>query len=177
MATSLVLTFIGRDRPGLVNALAGKVAAAGGNWLGSRLAHLAGEFAGIVLVSVPDTKVFDLTGALRELEKSDLRVTVKASSAGGRKPGETIVDLGLVGHDRPGIVRDVTETLLGLGVSIEEFASDIESAPFTGEEMFRVTARLAVPEDVASEELRPALERLAAEIMVDVTVKDAREHA
>ena len=177
MATSLVLTFIGRDRPGLVNALAWKVAAAGGNWLNSRLAHLAGEFAGIVLVSVPDAQVFALTAALRELEESGLRVTVKASRAGGGRLRETAIDLNLVGHDRPGIVRDVTEVLLGLGVSIEEFTSDIESAPFTGEEMFRLTARLIVPENVAGEELRAALEKLAGEIMVDVTVREVPEPA
>lgn len=177
MATSLVLTFIGRDRPGLVNALAAEVTEAGGNWLESRLARLAGEFAGIVLVSVPDSRVRDLRRALGNLEGSGLRVTVNASDGTARRPSDTIVALALVGHDRPGIVRNVTEVLLGLGISIEEFASDIESAPFTGDEMFRLTARLAVPKNVASEELRSALERLAGEIMVDVTVEDRREHA
>lgn len=177
MATSLVLTFIGRDRPGLVNALAGKIAAAGGNWLNSRLARLAGEFAGIVLVSVPDAKVFDLGAALRELEASGLHVTVKASVEAGRRPADTTIDLNLVGHDRPGIVQNVTEVLLGVGASVEEFVSNIDSAPFTGEEMFRLVVRAAVPKNVSIEELRSALERLAGEIIVDVTVEEARAHA
>ena len=46
MTTSLVLTFIGHDKPGLVNTLSETISAAGGSWLESRLAHLAGEFAG-----------------------------------------------------------------------------------------------------------------------------------
>ncbi len=45
----LVLTLIGPDRPGLVEAVAEPIAAHGGNWLESRMAHLAGQFAGIVL--------------------------------------------------------------------------------------------------------------------------------
>ena len=45
MAT-LVLTVIGDDRAGLVNALAEAVTAHGGNWERSQLAELAGKFAG-----------------------------------------------------------------------------------------------------------------------------------
>src|SRR5580692_7243772 len=57
MTTPVVITFIGRDRPGLVNAISEKVAAFDGTWLESRLAHLAGEFAGIVLVRVPEPNI------------------------------------------------------------------------------------------------------------------------
>ena len=43
---SLVLTLIGPDRPGLVERVSDVVASHGGNWLESRMAHLAGQFAG-----------------------------------------------------------------------------------------------------------------------------------
>ena len=56
MAT-LVLTLIGDDRAGLVNAVAEVVARHGGNWERSQMAELAGKFAGIVLVTVPDDSV------------------------------------------------------------------------------------------------------------------------
>ena len=81
MTTSLVLTFIGHDQPGLVKAVSEKIAAAGGSWLESCLAHLAGEFAGIVLVSVPASNAAGLTTALRGLEEAGLRITVEPSSA------------------------------------------------------------------------------------------------
>ena len=54
MTTPLVLTFVGDDRPGLVNAISEKVAACGATWLESRSARLAGKFAGVLLVSAPD---------------------------------------------------------------------------------------------------------------------------
>jgi glycine cleavage system regulatory protein len=44
--TSLVLTVIGPDRPGLVEALAETIASYGANWLESRMSHLEGWFAG-----------------------------------------------------------------------------------------------------------------------------------
>jgi glycine cleavage system regulatory protein len=170
MMTPIVLTFIGPDRPGLVNAISEKVAASGGTWLESRLAHLAGEFAGILLVKVPESEIAGLTVALRDLESTGLRVAVERSSRAEAPSGRKIVKLELVGNERPGIVRDVTHALSQLGVNIEEFTSSVEGAPFSGEEMFRASAQLRVPDDLASDDLRKTLERLAAELMVDLTV-------
>ena len=60
----LVLTLIGPDRPGLVEAVAEVIAGHGGNWLESRMAHLAGQFAGILRVEVPGAQVAPLSVAL-----------------------------------------------------------------------------------------------------------------
>jgi glycine cleavage system regulatory protein len=170
MTTPVVLTFIGRDRPGLVNAISEKVAASGGTWLESRLAHLAGEFAGILLVNVPEANIAGLTAALRDLEATGLRIAVERSSGAQTPKRRKTVRLELVGNERPGIVRDVTQALTRLGVNIEEFSSSIEGAPFSGAEMFRASAQLSAPDDLANDHLQKTLERLAAEIMVDLSV-------
>jgi glycine cleavage system regulatory protein len=170
MTTPLVLTFVGRDRPGLVNAIAERVASSGGTWLESRLARLAGEFAGIVLVAAPEEKFETLAGALAGLETAGLRVTIAPSVAATAAPNERLIALSLVGHERPGIVRDVTHALTRLGVNIEEFSSGVEGEPFTGAEMFRANLRIRLPDGLAIDELRKTLERLAAEIMVDLSV-------
>ena len=77
MMTSLVLTFIGEDRPGLVSLLSEQIAAFDGNWLESRMARLAGKFAGILLVSVPEANVQALSQVLRRLEGPGSHVTNK----------------------------------------------------------------------------------------------------
>jgi glycine cleavage system regulatory protein len=166
MDTAVVLTCIGQDRPGLVNAIAEAISASGGNWLESKLEHLAGQFAGIVLVRVPEARIASLTTALESLP--GLRVTIAQGSTSDEPPREPLV-LELLGHDRPGIVRDVTQALTKLGVNIEEFCSSIESAPFTGEDMFRAVLKLGLPEHVPSDEVRRVLEKLADEIMVDIS--------
>ena len=173
MTTPIVLTFIGHDRPGLVNAISEKVAASGGTWLESRLAHLAGEFAGIVLVSVPDANIAVLTAALRDLETAGLRIAVERSSDAETYRSHKTFKLEVVGHERPGIVREVTQALTRLGVNIEEFSSALEGAPFSGAAMFRATARLRAPDDLASEDLRRTLERLADEITVNLAVVES----
>ena len=169
MITSLVLTFMGRDKPGLANAISQTIAAAGGSWMESRVARLADKFAGIVRVDVPEPNVADLSAALRRLDDVGLRITVELGSAAPPATGYKILELNLVGHDRPGIVRDVTQALNQLGANIEAFSSDIETATFTGETMFRATARIHVAEDITPEEVQITLERLPDELIVDFT--------
>ncbi|MBV8578195.1 MAG: ACT domain-containing protein [Acetobacteraceae bacterium] len=172
MAASLILTVIGRDRPGLVSALSEKVAACGGSWLESRMARLAGEFAGIVLVDIPEESVEALAGVLHDLEATGLSVTVERSRGEPSPAGSRTLTLELIGHDRPGIVRDVTQALAQHRVNIEEFTSDITSASFSGEKLFKATARLRVSPDVLIDDLRRTLERLANEIMVDLALEE-----
>jgi glycine cleavage system regulatory protein len=165
----LVLTFVGDDRPGLVNAISETIAARGGTWLESRSAQLAGKFAGILLASVPEANLAELESALRRLEQGGLRVTIEQGAPATAKRSR-LIRLDVLGHERPGIVRDVTQALSQLGVNIEEFTSSLESEPFTGMEMFRASARLTAPGGLSLDELRKALERLAGEIMVDLAV-------
>ena len=168
----LVLTFVGDDRPGLVSAISEKVATHGATWLESRSVRLAGKFAGVLLVSVPDENLAALELALLGLEPSGLHMTIEhGAAAASERPARTI-KLDVVGNERPGIVRDVTQALTGLGVNIEEFVSGLEGEPFTGVKMFHATARLNVPDGLKLDQLRKALERLAAEIMVDLMVGD-----
>ncbi|MCB1843115.1 MAG: cellulose-binding protein, partial [Halioglobus sp.] len=76
MQTSYIVTFIGDDRPGLVEALSASIEANGGNWLESRLAQLGGKFTGLVRVSLPDEHGPALETALKDLATSGLSVRV-----------------------------------------------------------------------------------------------------
>ena len=68
------------------------------------------------------------------------------------------VRLELVGHDRPGIVRDLSSALAKLGVSIDELQTQVASAAMSGDELFKVKALLAVPAEVSNATMRQALE-------------------
>ena len=86
--SSLILTLIGPDRPGLVRILAELVAERGGSWLESRMARLAGQFAGIVLVErAAPPRSTALTEALEELQDQGLRVTMRAGRGRGAPAG------------------------------------------------------------------------------------------
>lgn len=170
MAT-LVLTVIGDDRSGLVNALAQVVADGGGNWESSHLAELAGKFAGIVVVSVPDERAQELSAALRPLAGL-LDVTVHAGQTKADAPGaaDKPLTLELIGNDRPGIVREISGVLTRHRLSIAEMATATREAPMAGGRLFEARLVAPLPAEADLDAVRADLERLAHEILVDITV-------
>jgi glycine cleavage system regulatory protein len=165
----LVLTLIGADRPGLVRAVAERVTAGGGNWLESRMAHLAGHFAGLLHVEVPDDRVGALEAALGELESLGLRIVVHGGQGRAAERPRTM-RLEATGQDHPGIVRDVAQVLVRHGVNIAELTTDRLSAPMAGGPLFVAKARLDVPASVDTETLRRDLETIAHDLMVDLSL-------
>ena len=173
----LVLTLVGPDRPGLVSTLSAMVAGRGGSWLDSEMARLAGQFAGILLVSVPDASVDPLTAELRGLEGGELHLTVQPAAAEGVPQPNRMLHLELVGQDRPGIVRDLARVLAEQGVNIEDLTTSVTSGAFTGEQVFTASASLRVPEEVETDALKATLERLGDDLMVDMRVDEATNPA
>ncbi len=167
---SLVLTVIGPDRPGLVEKLASLVAEHQGNWLESRMAHLAGQFAGVLHVEVPPEHRAALGQELRLLDEEGLKVTVTNQTVESDQPSTQDVALDLVGHDRPGIVRQISRVIASRGVNVQEFETTTESAPMSGESLFRAKALLRMPTDVEISDLQADLERVSHDLMVDITL-------
>ena len=164
------MTVIGRDRTGLVESLASLVAAHGGNWLESRMCRLGGEFAGILRIHVPSEKKAALLQALNGLASQGLRVVATADDSAPDAGSGPLTTLEIVGHDRPGIVREITRALAGQGVNLEEFSSECLSAPMSGEPLFKARARLQLPANCDTAALRRLLEKIASDLMVDVSL-------
>ena len=171
MFTHLVMTIIGADRPGLVQLVASCVADHGGNWLESRMCHLGGQFAGIARVEVPAERIPALREALDKLSADGLRVSVETGEASAPVTLGIAATLELVGHDRPGILRNVTSVLAAHGVNVEELSSECVSAPMGGGNLFQARVRVLVPPSVKVEAVRADLEKIAADLMVDLTLR------
>ncbi len=85
--TEWILTLIGPDRPGLIEVVAERVVASGGNWMVSRMAQLGGKFAGIAHVAVPADQIDDLKQQLAALESDGLVVHVESAANAAIDPG------------------------------------------------------------------------------------------
>ena len=170
--TSLVLTVIGPDRPGLVEALSETIAEHGANWLESRMSHLECWFAGLLRVNIPDAQAADLIRALDELGSRGLRVTVQATEPAPPVAETRALQLELIGQDHPGIIRQLSHVLAERRVNVDELDTNVTSAPMSGEPLFRARASLRVPSSVPLEELRETLEKIANELMVDLSLDD-----
>jgi len=167
MPKTLVLTFIADDRPGLVGRLSEAVAGAGGNWLESQMAHLAGKFAGIARVEIAGDDAAPIAQALNALHADGFRLTIAEAEAAAT-PAVAEFSIELVGPDQPGIVRDVSRCLAERRVSVVELETDRRPAPMGGEHLFYARARISLPEGLDVDELRAALEELSAALMVDI---------
>lgn len=174
MQIPLVMTIIGKDRTGLVESVASLVAAHGGNWLESRMCRLGGEFAGILRIHVPDGQRASLITALTGLESQGLKVVVYADQPPAAVEAGQPASLEIVGHDRPGIIRQITRALANQGVNVEELSSECVSAPMSGETLFRAQARLRLPGNCNISALRRELEKIAADLMVDISFTDLK---
>ena len=170
MAT-IILTAIGDDRPGLVSALSAPVKAHGASWNRSEMSRLAGKFAGIVLVTVPDERLEALTADLTALEAQGLQVTVERTDEPLAR--DTVrLHLELLGADHPGIVAEVSAALAAHGVSIEELTTEVREAPMAGGMLFEARALLSASPGTSTDTLRSMLEGLADELMVEIRLSE-----
>ena len=165
---SLVLTAVGDDRAGLVNALAEVVSDHGGNWERSQMAELAGKFAGIVLVTVPDSRHDELVAALQSLTGV---LEVHVHEGGAPVTDAQRFTLRLLGNDHPGIVRDLSQALAAHRVSIDQLTTATREAPMAGGVLFEAEAVLEAPASVDGATLAADLEELAGELMVDIDLE------
>lgn len=170
MHAALVLTVIGRDRPGLVELLASLISKHGGNWLESRMNRLGGEFAGILRLTLPESSEESLRQELGALGGSGLTVLVKRDEAPPSAPNR-VITLQLLGADRPGIVRQIANAFARHGANVEELVTECLSAPMSGEPLFKATARLALPPSCTLEVLRADLDRAASDLLVDIDLQ------
>jgi len=169
MPIPLVMTIISPDRTGVVESIARVVAEHGGNWLESRMCRLGGEFAGILRIEIAAEKKFTLLDALQKLQANGLQIVVRADQSASITVVGKETTLEIIGSDRPGIVREITAALARAGVNVEEFTSEVSSAPMSGETLFKASARLQLPANCNLAALKTDLEKIAADLLVDVS--------
>jgi glycine cleavage system regulatory protein len=159
--SSYIVTFIGDDRPGLVEQLSRVIESNGGNWHESRLSQLGGKFAGLILVSLPAATGLALEADLGALAASGLSVRVTAT--GERQapvPGRDI-SLTVLGPDRPGIVREISHALAQRQINVLEMDSAVTSAPMSAEMIFSAHIHAWIPETTDMDDLAGTLDEIA----------------
>ncbi len=165
----LVMTILGSDRPGLVNSIAELVAGQGGNWLESRMARLAGQFAGIARIECPESSIDGLLQALKHAETSGINIQIARESAEDHSSGQTVI-VDVMGNDRSGILRELTTAIARAGGNLEELTTGLESAPMSGQPMFRARGVVSLGDGHRIEALRTEIEQLGEDLTVDLSV-------
>ena len=130
MRTYLVLTVIGEDKPGIVESLAKVISDHSGSWLESSMSQLAGKFAGILRVSVDEDECDSLVISLKGIS-DELKLVIEKVSCEGYGETHQIIEVSLIGNDRPGIIREISRTVTALAVNFEKLTSECAPAPMS----------------------------------------------
>ena len=171
MKTSIVLTIIADDQPGIIKTVSEALYQHDGSWSQSSMSSLAGQFAGILRATVPTEKAAACVKQLESLEASGIRVIAHISEELPASNDSHKYVLDLVGNNRTGIVHDITTILTNHGVSVHKLETSVESASMGGGNLFKASAQLLVPLSADIDVLVSELEEMANELMVDIRLE------
>lgn len=172
MVTEIIFTIVAEDRSGLVEIVSEVVTRHSGNWVDSSMAHLGGEFAGIVCVEVPDINASQFEKDLAALVSQEIEIHVRKGKKQELAPAGSRASIELTGADHSGIVHEVSRVLAQLGTNIEMLQTEVYSASMSGDQMFKANIKILLPVNLEIEDVSDALEAIANDIMVDIVVSD-----
>lgn len=158
-----VITLQAPDRKGLVEQIANAVSRHNGNWLDSEMRHFDGIFAALIQIEVPAQKWESL---IENIECIDNLSLTYAKSSVAHSP-MSHASYQIVANDRSGLVLQISNQLNSIGINIEQFSSQFESASHTGIPLFRATVSLSCPEDITNEHIEQALYTLGDDVLID----------
>lgn len=171
MNESLVMTVLGPDRPGIVEAVAEQIRLQGGSWQESRLAHIQDQFAGIIEISLPAGNRDAFEASVSRLEKEmNLQCrfsVVKSAGEEGKR-----IQLECIGQDRPGIVFAISDVLHALNVNVEAMDTSFQDAPMSGEMLFCANFVVRLPDQLDLDLLEERLASIGQELLLDVQIED-----
>jgi glycine cleavage system transcriptional repressor len=176
MQSNIVLTLTGKDRIGIVEEVTRMLLDLGGNVETSRMARLGGEFAIILLVSVPGDRLGGLDAVVDNLTGRGFKVTTCATEKtyAEAHAGWLSHQIEVRGADHEGIIHEIAASLSRQGISIESMETETSRAPVTGTDLFAMTARVISPPELRGKDWETALVRTGKNLNVDVRVQELK---
>ncbi len=172
MLTNFVLTLTGPDRIGIVDEVTGLLYRLGANVENSRMARLGGEFAVLMLVTMPSEPFDRVNEGLESLLTQGYKVTTTevGRPSFSSHPGWLPYRIEVQGADHEGIIHEVAHYLSSRGINIESADSESGPAPTSGSPLFSMSARVLIPPALSGTEWKAGLEEIGVRLNLDIRV-------
>jgi glycine cleavage system transcriptional repressor len=171
MQNHLVITLAGPDRIGIVDRVTEIVLRHQGNIEESRMARLGGEFAMIMLISVPAESTPKLKEDLSDFEKDGFQILTRKTVADSEKfRGWLPYCVRVQGADHEGIINSMTHDFAARGINIESLTTGSFQAPMSGTCIFSMEAIVYLPPDFPVHEWKKEFMAIAESVNVDAEV-------
>ncbi len=171
MQSTILITFICDDRPGLVEQISSIIQSHQGNWLESKMAQLSGKFTGIIEVAITEEQIAPLKNDLEGLSETGMAILIEPAHSStvdqdldsNHKTGS----VSILGLDRPGIVNEISAALAAHSINVESFHSLVEAAPMSSELLFKAELEISLPENTNLEQLDDQLDDIASSLDIE----------
>lgn len=171
MRNDIVFTLTGPDRVGIVDDVSAILLDLGGNVSSSRMARLGGEFAILMLVSLPAETVAGVEDAFKHMTAQGYKITTSPTEEQTAKAtAQALYKIQVEGADHEGIIHDIAQGLSDSGINIESMETSIVPASVSGAPLFRMSALLSVPANVEETDWIEAVTTAGDQSGVDVEV-------
>jgi glycine cleavage system transcriptional repressor len=176
----LALSAIGRDRPGIVAAMSEVLLAHAGNLEDSQMTILRGNFAIMLVVSVPaeadlERLRADLERVREQFDLEALALTEIDESGVGEPPAPSHI-LSIYGVDHPGILQAVSSALAADRVNITDLATRVLDAE-GGQPIYAMILEVAVPEELDVPALQARLLEVCTAQNVELSLRELESDA
>jgi glycine cleavage system transcriptional repressor len=175
----LVLSAIGRDRPGIVAALTGVLLEHDLNIEDSQATILRGHFSIVLIVAAPDD--VDRARLRDDLGRAGQELALEAIVLQDVDELEPVAPepshiVTIYGADHPGIVHAAASTLAASGVDITDLNTRLVEDE--GEEpLYALMMELAMPAGASAERVEEGLKAVGEHEGVEVTVRELEQDA
>lgn len=170
----IVVTAVGRDRPGIVAAVTEVLVREGCNLEDTSMTILRGHFAMMLVVQAPAAMATaELESALDAPASSfDLVIAVRPidDDVGAPAEGDPWT-VAVYGADRPGIVHGVAAMLAELGINIVDLSTRFVGPP--DEPVYAMLLDVRLPARTKPQDMGKRLAQLSAELGVECSMNPA----
>ncbi|WP_288368158.1 ACT domain-containing protein [uncultured Alcanivorax sp.] len=171
----IVISALGTDRPGIVQALSKAVLEYDGNIMDSRMTVLGGEFAVLMLVAGSAATLDSLEAGQQQLaDQLNLRITLKRTRAPEASSAALPYEVEVVAMDNPGIVHEIAHFFSGRNINIDDLHTGTYAAPHTGTRMFSLHLTLSMNAEHSVAQLRDAFLDFCEARNLDATMTPKR---
>lgn len=172
----VALTFIGKDRPGIIAEVCRILFEAGCNIENTTMTLLENEFAMILIANIPGPRQeVKLKKSFESLKKEwglnffSKKVTSRVRRGDKHLPGATTYVVSVAGRDRTGIVFETSRILGRNGLNITDLNSKILGKK--GKEIFMMLLEVDIPKRFNLKRLESAWKNLRKRLGVEVKIR------
>ncbi len=172
----VALTFIGKDRPGIIAEVCRILFEAGCNIENTTMTVLENEFAMILIAEIPGTRQeaklkrsFEALKKKWGLDYFSKKVTSQVKRGDKHLPGTTTYVVSIAGKDRTGIVYETSRILAQHRLNITDLNSKILGKK--GKEIFMMFLEVDIPRGFNPKRLDSAWRNIEKRLGVEVKIR------